>query len=263
MPGNFPVDEESSDLTFVYWYSLQDTLLVMDQNSAELQAIFKPIFVSLLEIFVIKLNLPDNYDEWSDEEKERLRCYRIDIGDTLVYMIGIIGDVMLEFVINRLIQAVNEQQQNRIRWRLPDYFKQSATDNDFVLVDNWKIQEALIYMMQSVVSELNESCSPDFTNVNDSNLIAFMDVLPRISYANKHILSTTLLAVGSLGSWLEVHQDVLPNAISLCLLGLKTEAVTQSASFALKDIINDCDLSSFGEQILSTCQVSVSFIFFK
>ena len=23
MPGNFPVDEESSDLTFVFWYSLQ------------------------------------------------------------------------------------------------------------------------------------------------------------------------------------------------------------------------------------------------
>ena len=26
MPGNFPVDEESSDLTFVFWYSLQVTL---------------------------------------------------------------------------------------------------------------------------------------------------------------------------------------------------------------------------------------------
>lgn len=23
MPGNFPVDEESSDLTFVFWYTLQ------------------------------------------------------------------------------------------------------------------------------------------------------------------------------------------------------------------------------------------------
>lgn len=23
MPGSFPVDEESSDLTFVFWYSLQ------------------------------------------------------------------------------------------------------------------------------------------------------------------------------------------------------------------------------------------------
>jgi len=46
----------------------------------------------------------------------------------------------------------------------------------------------------------------------------------------------------------------LQNAISLSLLGLKTESVTQSASFALKDIINDCDLSNYSDQIISTCQ---------
>jgi len=29
MPGNFPVDEESSDLTFVFWYSLQVNKLII------------------------------------------------------------------------------------------------------------------------------------------------------------------------------------------------------------------------------------------
>ena len=62
----------------------------------------------------------------------------------------------------------------------------------------WKLQEALIYMLQSVVSELNESCSAEFTYTNDTFLTSFMEVLPRINYSNKHILSTTLLAVGSL-----------------------------------------------------------------
>jgi hypothetical protein len=144
----------------------------MEQKSAELQQIFRPFFINLLEIFIQKLKLADDYDKWSDEEKERLRCYRIDIGDTMVYMISFIGEIMLEFIIKRLISTLEQ------------------TAND------WKTIEALIYMLQSVVSELNESCSPDFSYNNDSYLISFMNLLPKIIYCNKHILSTTLLAVG-------------------------------------------------------------------
>jgi hypothetical protein len=33
MPGHFPVDEESSDLTFVFWYTLQvKIILILAQN---------------------------------------------------------------------------------------------------------------------------------------------------------------------------------------------------------------------------------------
>jgi hypothetical protein len=144
-----------------------------DQKSMELQNIFRPFFINLLEIFMQKLKLPDNYDEaWSDDEKERLRCYRIDIGDAMVYMIQIIGECMLEFIITRLINSIE------------------TANND------WKTQESLIYMLQSVVSELNESFSPEFSYANDTYLTSFINVLPRINYSNKHILSTTLLAVG-------------------------------------------------------------------
>jgi len=91
----------SSDLTFVFWYTLQDTLLGMDSKFQELMNIFRPFFINLLEIFISKLKLPSNYDSWSDDEKERLRCYRIDIGDTMVYMISLVGEMMLEFIISR------------------------------------------------------------------------------------------------------------------------------------------------------------------
>lgn len=230
MPGNFPVDEESSDLTFVFWYTLQDTLLGIENKSSQLQQIFRPFFINLLETFIVKLQLSNDYDQWSEEDKERLRCYRIDIGDTMVYMISMIGEIMLEFVIKKLIVSID------------------------LMPSEWKQQESLIYMLQSVVSELNESCSADLSNSQDTFLISFVDLLPKINYSNKHILSTTLLSVGSLGSWLERNVHVLPNVISLCLLGLKTESVTQSASFALKDIVNECDMCQYAEQIIQTCQ---------
>lgn len=160
---------------------------------------------------------------------------------------------MLEFIIKRLLisinqsiaQAESEQQTGEIEKKT-----NSKANNKL-----WKLQEALIYMLQSVVSELNESCGGDFANQqNDQYLIDFINLLPKINYSNKHILSTTLLAIGSLGNWLQRNLQILPNSISLCLLGLKTDSVTQSASFALKDIIMECDLSQYADQIISTCQ---------
>lgn len=50
-----------------------------------------------MEIFIAKLQLPNSYEDWSPEEKERLRCYRIDIGDTMVYMISMIGELTISF----------------------------------------------------------------------------------------------------------------------------------------------------------------------
>ena len=193
-----------------------------------MKEVFKPFFINLLDIFIIKLKLSTDYDEWCDDDKERLRCYRIDIGDTLVYMISIIGDLMMEFMIKKLVESIEKKL-------------------------DWSIQESLIYMVQSVVCELNESTNADYTSSNDAYLVTFINILPHINYCNKHILSTTLMAIGSMGIWLENNPQLLPNVISLCLLGLKTEAVTQSASFALKDIINDCDLSKYADEVILAC----------
>jgi hypothetical protein len=56
------------------------------------------------------------------------------------------------------------------------------------------------------------------------------------------------------GTWFERNTHALSNVISLCLLGLRAESlVAQSASFALKDIINDCDLALYADEIIKTC----------
>ena len=228
---------------------------INESQSNQLQIMFRPFFVNLLEIFIVKLQLADNYDEWTDEEKERLRCYRIDIGDTMVYMISIIGEIMLEFIIKKLLISINQSIAQAESEQQTGDVQKDIKSNHKANNNLWKLQEALIYMLQSVVSELNESCGTDFVNQqNDQYLIDFVNLLPKINYSNKHILSTTLLAIGSLGNWLERNTQVLPNSISLCLLGLKTDSVTQSASFALKDIIMECDLSQYADQIISTCQ---------
>ncbi len=94
---------------------------------------------------------------------------------------------MIEFIVKNLIDSVEKKQ-------------------------DWKIQEALIYMLQSVVCELNETTNIDCENsssqinehardgsADDAYLIAFTNLLPHINYCNKHILSTTLTSIGSMG----------------------------------------------------------------
>jgi hypothetical protein len=161
-------------------------------------------------------------------------------------MISIIGEIMLEFIIKRLLSSISCDDDTTCQQQV-----------------NWKHQEALIYMLQSVVSELNETTSHDNDNnesssLNDQYLCQFVQLLPKINYSNKHILSTTLLAIGSLGSWLQrcapTSSCIMPNCVSLCLLGLRSPQVTQSASFALKDVIMECDLSSYAAEIIETCQ---------
>ena len=202
-------------------------MLATDDNY-QIKEIFKQFFINLLDIFIIKLKIANDYDQWAEDDKERLRCYRIDIGDALVYMISIVGDIMMEYIVKKLVESIEKKL-------------------------DWSIQESLIYMLQSVVCELNETTNSEFSSVNDTYLVTFVNLLPHINYCNKHILSTTLMAIGSMGVWLESNSQLLPNIISLCLLGLKTEAVTQSASFALKDIINDCDLSKYADDVISAC----------
>ena len=88
MPGNYPVDENCSNLTLNFWYSLQDELFTLDVNElSEYQAKFHEAFLLLIDIYYIKIQYPpdDVYNKYSSEEKEQFRCYRIDVQDTIMY----------------------------------------------------------------------------------------------------------------------------------------------------------------------------------
>lgn len=64
--------------------SLQDDILTFEgEQQAELLTIFQPVYLKLVDTFILKSLLPPD-NALTSEEKEMFRCYRQDICDTYV-----------------------------------------------------------------------------------------------------------------------------------------------------------------------------------
>lgn len=87
-PGSYPVDETCSEAAFNFWYSLQDDIIGSATDRIPIYlTTFSPIYQALIEALIIKVQFPPDaiYEaEWTADDKETHRCYRQDIGDTMM-----------------------------------------------------------------------------------------------------------------------------------------------------------------------------------
>ena len=102
MHGYYPVDETCSKLTLTFWYNLQDDLV--DVEMTDFQKQFQDAFLMLVDIYFKKGQYPpdDIYKKYTSEEKELLRCYRIDIQDTIMYLHHTLRDRCLAYFIEKI-----------------------------------------------------------------------------------------------------------------------------------------------------------------
>ena len=103
--GVFLIDETYSELTFNFWYSFQDELCAIDPAQVTIyHTQFYQAYLSLLEIFFIKCQLPpdDVYCTLNSDEKEKWRCYRIDIQDFMLYLYTLLQDKCLMYFQTKL-----------------------------------------------------------------------------------------------------------------------------------------------------------------
>ena len=103
--GAFLIDETYSELTFNFWYSFQDELCAINPAQVTIYHLqFYQSYLSLLEIFFIKCQLPpdDVYRSLNSDEKEKWRCYRIDIQDFMLYLYTLLQDKCLMYFQSKL-----------------------------------------------------------------------------------------------------------------------------------------------------------------
>ena len=102
MHGYYPVNETCSKLTLTFWYNLQDDLV--DVEMTDFQKQFHDAFLMLVDIYFKKGQYPpdDVYKKYTSEEKELLRCYRIDIQDTIMYLHHTLRDRCLAYFIEKI-----------------------------------------------------------------------------------------------------------------------------------------------------------------
>lgn len=225
LPGYFPVDETSSQLTFNFWYSIQDELVDVGVNvNSHLMPIFHEIYSKLTEILLRKVQYPpeSEYRLWSSDQKEQFRCYRHDIGDTMMYSFTILQDFLLPYLWTVLNTSVQNGEQ-------------------------WQVFEGIFFLYTAIAErvELTEK----------TYLPALLNFLPQVPITHPILIATTLGMIGSYAEWLNWNPNILQSVIPMLLRALQNTEVVTPASLALKDITRETHdhIHPFADQILTAC----------
>ncbi|XP_060584457.1 importin-13-like, partial [Ruditapes philippinarum] len=233
IPGHYPVDETCSSMTFTFWYILQDNLQDLDSDKYQLLLpMFQPVYLGLIENLLIKVQFPTEevYETWSAEEKEQFRCYRQDIGDTMMYAYSILREPLLGYLCNALASLVKTDKELNVRWEL---------------------MEAIFFLFNSVAESVDLE--------EGIYLPSVLELLPKLPFTNVKFISTVLYMLGSFGEWMNCHPQSLPCAIPLLLQGLSNPEVAMAATMALKDVTRETleHIQPYVPQILQACQAAL------
>ncbi|KAJ8305632.1 hypothetical protein KUTeg_016177 [Tegillarca granosa] len=213
LPGHYPVDENSSNMPFTFWYLLQDDILASDAEKYRLLLpLYQPVFFSLIEILLIKVQYPpeEEYETWTAEEKEQFRCYRQDIGDTMMYSFSILREPLLGHLCSVLAGAVENSKITDLRWQ---------------------VIEGIFFLFGSVAESVDLE--------ENAYLPTLLSLLPKIPCSNVKFISTALYMIGSFGEWINCHPESLTSVIPLILQGLGNAEVATAATMSLKDVTRE------------------------
>ncbi|CAF0734212.1 unnamed protein product [Adineta ricciae] len=205
MKGQYPVEETCSELTFSFWYALQEEVTSIDEDEKQmiLLEIFRPYFERLIEVLICKGQLPENDNMFTSEDKETFRCYRVDISDTMMCMHNVLGNRAIEVLANHLLIAVEQNQ-------------------------SWQRQESIIQLV---------GAGSEYVPLDENQVLPrIFSLLPKLNFCNSSIINATLMVLGQYSSWLGHHQETLQNCVHLCINALSNPELIQSASIALKEL---------------------------
>ncbi|XP_078575480.1 importin-13-like isoform X4 [Branchiostoma floridae x Branchiostoma japonicum] len=233
LPGRYPVDETASDMTFSFWYILQDDMIASEpQVFQEHCAYFIPLYMNLVEIMLIKVQYPPDseYASWTAEEKEQFRCYRQDIADTLVYAFNLLRDSLLNFLfamLSTILQQDSKQQE-----------------------EIWQPTEGCLHAFLSI----GESVDPE--ECSDQCILNMFNLIPKVPITHVRLAETTLYTIGAYAEWLNSHPELLGGLIPLILSGFSNPDLTLSSTLTLKDVAQECakNMQPYANDVLSSCQ---------
>ncbi|XP_061192504.1 importin-13-like [Saccostrea echinata] len=231
IPGHFPVDENFSNMFFTFWYLLQDGIQDSPTDRSKvLHQMFCPVFLSLIQTLLVKVQYPEEeeYNSWTKDEKEQFRCYRQDIGDTMMYSYSILREPLLGFMCNTLNSAAENPKEAQ-----------------------WQLIEAIFFLFSSVAENVDLE--------EEVHIPSMLSVLPKLPFNNIKYISGALKMIGSFSEWINCHPESLNSVIPLILQGLQglqNGEIAESATMSLKDVTaeNLDHIQPYAPQILGSCQ---------
>lgn len=237
-PGTYPVDELCSTLAMEFWFMLQDEVFSMsdDEYKTKCWESIKPIYAHIVRVLIRKSQLPHEraMHKWNPDDLETFRCYRQDIGDTLLSCHDVLNDLMLDVLSNALdesIRYLNYDQQN---------------------TDCWPLLEATIHAYCSIAQKIEYGEYPQIVK-----LLKVLNEIPYEKYSDK-LLGMALETAGAYSDWISENPTYLGSAIELLVKGLNSSQASQ-ATLGLKDLTSQCQnaMAPFAIPLLDACRAAL------
>lgn len=165
MKGQYPIDETCSELTFNFWHALKDEVTSINDETKQtvVQQLFRPYFEHLIEVLIVKGQLPENEQLFSSEDKETFRTYRSNILDTMMCMYDVFGTRAMEILANRLVISIEQTQ-------------------------SWQIQESIIRLFGT---------GSEYIQTDENQILPkIFSLIPKLNFSHNSMINSTLIVLG-------------------------------------------------------------------
>ena len=235
VPAQYPTHETLSEMPFGFWYIFQDDIIAGEpQEFQQCVAVYGPLYAKLVEGFIMKSMYPVDDSQWTKDQKEAFRCYRTDIGDTLLYCYNILRDNLLNLLLSHLDAAISKANANHAA--------------------NWPYLEACLFAWSAIGECLaeEEECP---------QLQQFLTKIVTVPYNNNvKVITSAMDSIGAFSEMLYGFPDLLSRMLPIVLSAIQTPELSLCSTMALKDITRDCTeiMGPFAQDVLSQCKQALS-----
>ncbi len=234
-PAQYPTQEKISEMAFGFWYTFQDDIIACDPPQYQTcVGVYGQAYHALVEAMLKKSMLPLSYDGWSSDEKETFRCYRTDVGDTIMYCYNILKDDLLKLLNHHLDEGVRLCQQGQAQ--------------------NWPYMETCLYAWAAIAASLGEE-------EENYLIVQFLAKLPSIPCKGEiNVITSFLDCIGGFAEWLDGYPNLVANLVPVVTSAVGNPKLALSATMALKDLARDCTeaLQPCSRDIISACAAALS-----
>ncbi|KAG2537503.1 transportin MOS14-like [Panicum virgatum] len=215
-------------MTFNFWHRLKRNLIRRESyvsygSEVAIEAernrrllMFRPKFESLVSLVSSRVEYPEDYHTFSEEDRRDFRHVRYAVSDVLLDATDVLGgDSTLKVLSTKLAQAYGScnTQQN----------------------PKWQPVEAALFCIQAIA----KSVSLEEREI----LPQVMSMLPCLPH-NEQLLLTVCSTIGSFSKWIDAapaESSILPPLVDILNKGMSTsEDTAAAASMAFKYICEDC-----------------------
>ncbi|XBJ24016.1 hypothetical protein VPH35_001987 [Triticum aestivum] len=216
-----------SSMTFNFWHHLKRNLTGRDSytscgSEVSIEAernrrmqLFRPPFEVLVSLVSSRVEYPEDYHTFSEEDRRDFRYARYAVSDVLLDATDVLGgDSTLKILFMKLIQACGSgAEQNQ----------------------NWQPLEAALFCIQAIAKSLS---------IEEKEILPqVMPLLPRFPH-QEQLLQTVCSTIGAFSKWIDAapaELPILPPLVDILNKGMSTsEDTAAAASVAFKYICEDC-----------------------